>query len=217
MRNVPPDKYNVAWFKLAECVSRGEKERALGVYRLLAHSLSDSAFARQLQGDILFSFNDTIGAVEHYRKAAQLYQQDERFLEAAAVYEHIVVLAQDKQEFLYHLIELYRLLGMPGKMGFHGQALCLLLLNSAQYSNALVLLDNLAQQVQPQDISPLRYQVLTTLARNDYELTLAIERHIAIHITDLIKGDEPGELQRFITALETTNDAYYAYAVTCMG
>ncbi len=215
MRNVPPDKYNVAWFKLAECVSRGEKERALGVYRLLAHSLTDSAFARQLQGDILFSFNDTLGAVEHYRKAAQLYQQDERFLEAAAVYEHIVVLAQDKQEFLYHLIELYRLLGMPGKMSVHGQSLCLLLLNAQHYANALALLDSLAHQVH--DTSQVRYQVVTTLARNNYDLTPAVERHIAALITDLIKGDEPVQLQRFMTSLETTNADYYAYAAGCIG
>src|SRR5437899_218534 len=98
MRYFPSDKYNVAWFKLAECVSRGEKERALGVYRLLAHSLNDSAFARQLQGDILLSFNDVAGAVEHYRTAATLYQQDERLLEAAAVYEHIVNLVANKYD-----------------------------------------------------------------------------------------------------------------------
>ena len=39
----------------SQCVARKEKERALGVYRLLSHSFDDLAFARQLEGDI-FSF-----------------------------------------------------------------------------------------------------------------------------------------------------------------
>jgi hypothetical protein len=37
MKQTQVDKHTIAWFKIAECVSRGEKERALGVYRLLSH------------------------------------------------------------------------------------------------------------------------------------------------------------------------------------
>ena len=58
MKHLPSDKYNVAWFKLAECVARGEKEKALGVYRLLVHSLDEPAFIRQLEGDLLLAFKD---------------------------------------------------------------------------------------------------------------------------------------------------------------
>ena len=73
MRHVPSDKYNIAWFRLAECVSRGEKERALGVYRLLAHSFGDEAFAHQLMGDLLLSFDDAQAlAVSCWRKAELL-------------------------------------------------------------------------------------------------------------------------------------------------
>ncbi len=66
MKQVPSGKYTIAWFKLAECVSRGEKERALGVYRLLSHSLDDSALVCQLEGDIFLSFNDKQQAVTNY-------------------------------------------------------------------------------------------------------------------------------------------------------
>ena len=30
MRYIPNDKYTIAWFKLAECVTKGEKEKAFG-------------------------------------------------------------------------------------------------------------------------------------------------------------------------------------------
>ena len=77
MRQVPSDKYNIAWFKLAEFVSRGEKERALGLYRLLTHSFDDRALTYQLEGDLLLSFNDD-SAQDRYRKAAEEYRQSER-------------------------------------------------------------------------------------------------------------------------------------------
>src|SRR5665647_217414 len=91
MKQVPPDKYTIAWFKLAEYVARGEKERALGVYRLLCYSFDDKAFACQLEGDILWSFNDR-SASDKYFQAAQLYMADAKNLQAAAVYEHLVTL-----------------------------------------------------------------------------------------------------------------------------
>ena len=58
MKQIPSDKYNVAWFTLAECVSRGEKVRAMSLYRLLVHSIKDGAFACQLKGDLLLAFRD---------------------------------------------------------------------------------------------------------------------------------------------------------------
>ena len=68
MNQVVADKYNIAWFKLADCVARGEKERALGVFRLLSHSFDDPALARQLHGDLLLSFRDE-RAQEKYEEA----------------------------------------------------------------------------------------------------------------------------------------------------
>ena len=85
MRHLPANKYNIAWFKLAECVSRGEKERALGVYRLLSHSLDDEAFVYQLEGDILLAFGDSLGAIQRYVYALQTYKRYTRFVEAAAI------------------------------------------------------------------------------------------------------------------------------------
>lgn len=122
MKQVPVDKYTIAWFKLAEFVARGEKERALGVYRLLCYSFDDKAFACQLEGDILWAFNDN-NASEKYFQAAQLYQQEAKELQAAAVYEHLVTLHPDCIEYLENLVELYVLVNDSAKVKVYSDKL----------------------------------------------------------------------------------------------
>ncbi len=106
MRYIPTDKYTVAWFKLAECVAKGEKEKAFGVYRLLMHSLEDKAYAHQLEGDLLGAFHDE-RALEKYEHAAQLYVTDQRWKEAIALYEELVSASGCEQRFVKKLLELY--------------------------------------------------------------------------------------------------------------
>ena len=110
MRYAPTDKYTIAWFKLAECVARGEKEKAYGVYRLLAHSLSDKAYAYQLEGDLLRSFEDA-RSFEKYNHAAHLYYQDQRWLEVAGLCEHLKLLGALTQPQRTMMIEAHRKLG----------------------------------------------------------------------------------------------------------
>lgn len=106
MNQISSEKYNIAWFKLAEFVSRGEKERALAMYRLLSHSLEDKAFVQQLEGDLLLSFNDD-AAYYRYGKAVATYLEHGRVAEAVAVYEHMVTLEPTTLEELQTLVALY--------------------------------------------------------------------------------------------------------------
>lgn len=101
------EKYNIAWFKLAEFVVRGEKEKALGIYRLLSHSINDLAFSCQLEGDLLLSFNDE-KAIEIYNRAAFLYQKEGKLQQAIGIYEHLVLLKPEIAEYLNKLISLYQ-------------------------------------------------------------------------------------------------------------
>lgn len=89
MKQTQFDKHTIAWFKIAECVSRGEKERALGVYRLLSHSFNDNALKCQLEADIYCSFGETEQAILLYQQAMELYKKSHRSLEAEAVGEHL--------------------------------------------------------------------------------------------------------------------------------
>ena len=90
MSAVSSGKASVAWFKLAECMRRGEKERSLSVYRLLVHSLPDKAVAWQLKGDILAAFSLENDAADAYAHAAELFEQNHKYGQAAYAYHCIV-------------------------------------------------------------------------------------------------------------------------------
>lgn len=100
MKEPVQNKRSLAWFKLTEFVIRGEKERALGIYRLLALSIDNQAFAQQLEGDLLLAFDDPV-AEEKYLAAAQLYLEAQQPTIAVAIYEHLINLISgslDSQE-----------------------------------------------------------------------------------------------------------------------
>ena len=102
-----PTQACLAWFNLAEFVARGEKERALSIFRLLSHSLRDEAVVLQLEGDILQAFNDE-RAFESYEKAARLYQKRGEDVQALALYQQLNELFPSSQEVLTVLIALYQ-------------------------------------------------------------------------------------------------------------
>ena len=136
MKHVDSDTYSIAWFKLADCIARGEKERALGVFRLLSHSFDDSALAAQLYGDILRSFKDP-AAREKYEQAAQLYRERKRWIEAAAVYEHIISLEPENYDVRMELIELYQHLHIRSKVMQYVQELMDALLAKNEWQQAI--------------------------------------------------------------------------------
>ncbi len=109
------NKYSVGWYKLAEFVVKKEKEKALGILRLLVHSLNDSAFASQLEGDLLSSFQDP-KAIDCYVKAAQLFEKSSKTIEAVSVYEHLLTISPETVEYLQKLLALYQILGNENKI-----------------------------------------------------------------------------------------------------
>ena len=107
MKHESADKYTIAWFKIAECVARREREKALGVYRLLSHSIDDKGLVKQLEGDILLSFNEVEGAIERYVHAVEIYKKNSHYLQAAAVCEQILLLAPSVWHHKITIIILY--------------------------------------------------------------------------------------------------------------
>ena len=100
---------SIAWFKLAELITRREREKALNVYRLLAHSFERKAYALQLEGDILWSLDDK-AALEKYRQAAFLYHKEKQWVDAAAICEHLYTMNAQDIEILSQLVRYYTLL-----------------------------------------------------------------------------------------------------------
>ena len=115
MKHFPSEKYNIAWFKLSQLVSRGEKEKALGLYRLLSHSLDDKAYALQVEGDILWSFDDELATIK-YEEAAFLYKKENKIVSAVGVYEHLLILDNENFDVLEILLECYSILDWSDKV-----------------------------------------------------------------------------------------------------
>ncbi len=97
---------SIAWFKLAELVSRGEKEKALNLYRLLSHSFEERAYSLQVEGDILWAFEDD-EAIVRYTQAAFLYKKNNNIASSIAIYEHLLTFKPTCYDFIHNLILLY--------------------------------------------------------------------------------------------------------------
>lgn len=105
---------SLAWFKLADLIARGEREKALNVFRLLAHSLQDRAYVLQVEGDILWYLDDK-NSTEKYKQAAFLYQKEKRWVNAIAVYEHLFTQDPESYEVISTLLLLYAMIDWTDK------------------------------------------------------------------------------------------------------
>lgn len=118
MKQSAVEKTNIAWFKLAECIERGEKERALNLHRLLMHSHGDAAYRKKLEADLLVSF-DKQKSLDYYLEAALLYAQNGDKQEVVFINEHIVKLFPDQLDIQKNLINLCRELNWTKKAYFY--------------------------------------------------------------------------------------------------
>ena len=105
---------SIAWYKLADLISRREREKALNVYRLLAHSFEDRAYVLQLEADILLYLDDD-GAKEKYKQAAFLYKKEKRWINAISVCEHLLFRDPDNFDLLSMLIDFYAIVDWEDK------------------------------------------------------------------------------------------------------
>lgn len=149
------EKYTVAWFKLAEFVWRKEKERALGLYKLLAHSLHDTALIAQLEGDLLLAFNDKKGLYA-YERAAMLYEKQERFACAIALYEVLACDTPDRLEYAAKLMNLQSRLKKQDKFIAAADHLITLIIAQKAYQD----IDSFAQ-VLPDEYYKIYYEKIT--------------------------------------------------------
>ncbi len=217
MKHVPHDKYNVAWFTLAECIARGERVRALGVYRLLSHSINNTAFAKQLEGDILLAFQDKDAALAKYKEAADLYQKEGKLLEAVAVYEHMRDIDSNKFEYLDRIVELYTVLRIESKVIANLKLLFEESVHKHEFDAAqetLVLLDNVLES---KYTACLHQQISFALLQNPEHDTAQVKAHIKAAVLGFIQSDDNRALQKFLSSLEIINKEYACDAYQIAG
>lgn len=212
MKQHGTDKYSIAWFKLADCIARGEKERALGVFRLLSHSLDDNALAQQLYGDILLSFNDKSAASERYLHAAQMYQEDTRLLEAAAVYEHLTTLNPDHVAYREKLIELYQAMGIASKVREYVAQLLEYLLNKDDWQKAIELVRSYDTAGDACFAARLHEKLVFTLLMFPEVLPDTIMMHVKKVIDAWHTAQDIRALQEFMNKLQAADEKLYAQA-----
>ncbi len=215
MRQFPSDKYNVAWFKLAECVARGEKERALGVYRLLSHSFSDPALAHQLKGDILWLFEDD-NAINTYREAALLYTQNERFLQAAGVYEHLHTLHPKDHTFLEDLIDLYTTLHMSKKVERYSRQLFDVQMNVGELEQAVHALTRLDTVCKVYSTVNEHKKLLFALLKKGEVSQKKLMSHAKNVIEGLFHTNNNAELKQFLSQVQAVDNECYIAACAYM-
>ena len=165
---------SISWFKLAEFVERGEKERALGMYKLLALSINDTAFAYQLEGDILLAFADEL-AINKYLQAAEYYIKQNNILAAIGTLNHLIILAPNNIEVWETLSDIY-LKYLPAKIMLHFRNM----INNKQQSAAqnlvekivnhtekdiIELLNNLTKEIKSLDTDLYHYILQKTLEK----------------------------------------------------
>lgn len=169
------EKNTVAWFKLADFVSRGEKERALNLYKLLMHSINDEALALQLAGDIFIAFNDQ-QAIEKYTSAGRMYKKQKRFLQAATVYEHVITLQESSLDVLIDLLEIYTTLQNQVKIIEITQQICIAYMPIDQES-ALAFGKKAVDCLSKTDTEQL-HLFLSEVEKNDSEMYLGLSEYL---------------------------------------
>lgn len=209
MAQLPADKYNIAWFKLAEFVVRGEKERALGMYRLLSHSLPDGAFAAQLEGDLLLAFHDE-RAIDAYVRAAIIYEKGSRLAQAAAVYENLLGIQPKMLEYQAKVVELYARLGNDSKLEYWLHEFFCLSLEQCKGDYAHHVLDTLPlpQRQQTKFHDYLMMKWLTT----DYTHQEAIKELLRHTLEGYLEHHNTDELAHFMARLEAADASLAIYA-----
>lgn len=209
MRYVPSDKYTIAWFKLAECVAKGEKEKAFGVYRLLMHSFDDQAYAYQLEGDLLGAFQDG-RAIEKYAHAAQLYMQNNRFKEAAAIYRDLIEMEPDDKRYVIRLLDVYKKHKSPDIL--HAKLIKLSghLLEKNRPAHAMLVVHELELLGYSDDASGIYEQSIMQLSKL-HDDTIGFEEDITRAVECLTKHGNAHQLQNLLSHLEQTNSAWFSF------
>lgn len=212
MKQTLSDKYSVAWFKLAECISKGERERAIGIYRLLSHSIDNHAFAKQLEGDIYLFFGDNQVAQSKYTEAAMLYCKQQQYVQATAIYEHLLTLDTTSIEYVTKLFECAIKLNNIEKLTECSQKLIDYYLQHNNPERAQVAFMQLVEKVDMHEqLISVAIKIFMVHHKNQAD-EQQVQTMINYLIDRMIMANKMLMLQIFLTQLENAVTAYYQLA-----
>ena len=215
----PPESHHlmgktcIAWFKLADVLARGEKERTLSIYRLLIHSINHEALSAQLEGDILRAFQDP-NAVQSYVKAAALYQKQNELTLAALLYETIIYLAPDVVDYRQTLFSLYQKIGYSDHALMVGRTLLEMLVARDMVFKAHELVRDAQLGGQAQGALHEMFVINVLTSGKLIERSL-LNTNIAA-ACDLYQDHAPDRLTAFLAKLAGLDEQAQEYAISCV-
>lgn len=211
MRYIPTDKYTVAWFKLAECVAKGEKEKAFGVYRLLMHSLEDKAYAYQLEGDLLGAFQDE-RAFEKYEYAAQLYVSNHRWKEAAALYQELACLGPETDRYIKHLLQVCKKYKTGINLYTKLIEISQFCVSKKAFRSLELLIEEFPSACEHEIIIKSFCQLCISLIQQKNTQTALQEKYISKAVEYLSCQEHSKLLTQFLSSLENSDAVWYRFA-----
>lgn len=213
MSQATEHQYQVAWFKLSNLIQRKEKERALGIHRLLMHTIDNPAFAKQLEGDLLVAFND-LDARNSYTESARLYRTKHQLSHATAVYEQLVKIFPHEPLFLQTLVTYYLELNHPTRIVLSLENLIEPLIGAHQEQETLDAIKHVSVILAPSDQATLYTQVVIQLIKAgsaQQELIQQLIKNVVI-----LLSDNPQERDLFINTLNALHTTQSEFARTCI-
>jgi tetratricopeptide (TPR) repeat protein len=208
MSQLQSEKFNIAWFKLAEFVSRKEKERALGIYKLLIHSLPNDAIAAQLEGDLLLAFHDE-KALQSYTRAVELYERLEDPYKAVAVCEHCLTLLPDSIFHIEHAARLYLMIGDHKKALHYADYLGKILAVKGNHERCLLVMgdENFDEACR---VCMAHSFILETLKNKPLHLA-NLEKQL-MFVIDRYAAEASKKLNGFLASLELVHEPAFVWA-----
>lgn len=211
MKTEVGEKQTIAWFKLAEFVTRGEKERALGLFRLLTHSFDNRAFIKKLEAEILASFDDE-QAFSEYLQAAHLYRINGQSIEAVSIYETLVFFQSDRAEHYEKVITLFGELGNNEKVLQYQKQLCILFLTQNCVGKAIVVFEKMNGLNDGEKLEFLQAIVLNSI-KNRYPQQALVTGYLHRALDGLLRFAGETELNRFLASVEALNGVWHKDAI----
>lgn len=197
---------SIAWFKLHHFVQRGEKEKAIGICKLLIPSIDDFAFACKLEGDLLYAFNDIEHANEKYILAAKEYLNNNQHDLALELCKN---LEQEKLTIknIFQLAKIYFKANSYIKSKEQFEKLIDI---AFDHKNKELLSEIIftAKELSKELCIQLNSKILITAIQDKYEHKF-IEKIICCLVECYKKTDSGFEFNKFISTLRAIDEEYY--------
>lgn len=203
---------NVAWFKLAEFIRRGEKERALSLYRLLTHSLADKSFLKKLEADIWFVF-DVQQAQILYENAANLYKQEGNIIQALMIFEQLALQFPKNFQYQQTIIEFCKALQLSEKLLLWQRQHYILLLEQGSVEKAKNIFMSLEPQLTDAQIFLFHRLFVIAALTHQYTEQKTIQQSLYKAIDGLLRTGAQQETQQFLSAVQGLNSLWHKDAI----